>query len=172
MASAYARAFFSVSAALPKNIAMGLTAATSALVASPAFALVRPRATLRQRYRAGTRAARRTASRLHCADHATASPALQSLCSFACSGRSPENHRLAGASFFFPLLNSPFPAPAQVDDRLNGDGAGIALGVNDPILGAHLLGVFTAIWALYYIANNSDDRIQAGGKDDDSGLSL
>jgi hypothetical protein len=48
-----------------------------------------------------------------------------------------------------------------VDDRLNGDGAGIALGVNDPVLGAHLLGVFTAIWALYYIANSSDGFLQA-----------
>jgi hypothetical protein len=47
-----------------------------------------------------------------------------------------------------------------VDDRLNGDGAGIALGVNDPVLGAHLLGVFTAIWALYYVANNSDGFLQ------------
>ncbi len=47
-----------------------------------------------------------------------------------------------------------------MDDRLNGDGAGIALGVNDPVLGAHLLGVFTAIWALYYVANNSDGFLQ------------
>jgi hypothetical protein len=55
----------------------------------------------------------------------------------------------------------PPAAPRKVDDRLNGDGAGIALGVNDPVLGAHLLGVFTAIWALYYIANNSDGFLQA-----------
>jgi hypothetical protein len=33
--------------------------------------------------------------------------------------------------------------------------AGIALGVNDPVLGAHLLGVFTTIWALYYISTQS-----------------
>jgi hypothetical protein len=42
-----------------------------------------------------------------------------------------------------------------VDDRLNGDGAGIILGVNDPVLGAHLLGVFTTIWALYFLATQS-----------------
>jgi len=40
------------------------------------------------------------------------------------------------------------------------------------VLGAHLLGVFTAIWALYYVANSSDSFLQSGGKDDDSGLSL
>ena len=101
-------------------MAAGFTAAASALVASPAFALV------------------------HAPRNPTPSPAP----------RSPSR-----------LL-------PQVDDRLNGDGAGIALGVNDPVLGAHLLGVFTAIWALYYIANNSDGFLQSGGKDDDSGLSL
>jgi hypothetical protein len=61
--------------------------------------------------------------------------------------------------------------------------------VNDPILGAHLLGVFTTIWvrrvprflscwlmhlsqALYYIAGKSDSKIIAGGKTDEDGLSL
>ena len=78
----------------------------------------------------------------------------------------PQPYALARA------LAHPRPRAPQVDDRLNGDGAGIALGVNDPVLGAHLLGVFTAIWALYYIANNSDGFLQSGGKDDDSGLSL
>jgi hypothetical protein len=40
----------------------------------------------------------------------------------------------------------------QVDDRLNGDGAGIALGVNDPILGWVIGGVATLIWISYFIA--------------------
>jgi hypothetical protein len=39
-----------------------------------------------------------------------------------------------------------------VDDRLNGDGAGIALGVNDPILGWVIGGVATLIWIAYFIA--------------------
>jgi hypothetical protein len=39
-----------------------------------------------------------------------------------------------------------------VDDRLNGDGAGIALGVNEPILGWVIGGVATAIWIAYFIA--------------------
>ena len=46
----------------------------------------------------------------------------------------------------------------QVDDRLNGDGAGIPFGVNEPVLGAHLLGVATTIWALYYIAQSTGAR--------------
>lgn len=66
----------------------------------------------------------------------------------------PHCHALLVA---FPgALNSALsPLFFQVDDRLNGDGAGIALGVSDPILGAHLAGVFTTIWALYYLANKS-----------------
>jgi photosystem II PsbW protein len=59
-----------------------------------------------------------------------------------------------------------------VDDRLNGDGAGIPLGVNDPILGAHMLATFGTIWALYWLAQKNDSKIIAGGKSDDSGLSL
>ena len=94
-----------------------------------------------------------------------------------CAGALAQPYRRATAGHPRPAapghkLTCGRPRPVQVDDRLNGDGAGIALGVNDPVLGAHLLGVFTAIWALYYIANNSDGFIQAGGKDDDSGLSL
>ena len=68
-----------------------------------------------------------------------------------------------------PAVSAPL---AQVDDRLNGDGAGIAFGVNDPVLGAHLLGVFTTIWALYYVSTQSEVFVKRGGKNDDSGLSL
>lgn len=46
---------------------------------------------------------------------------------------------------------------------MNGEGAGIALGVNEPVLGAHLLGVFTTIWALYYIAQTNDVFFKKGG---------
>merc|ERR1712137_463264 len=60
------------------------------------------------------------------------------------------------------------PAQALVDKRLNGDGAGIPLGVNDSRLFFILAGVFTTVWALYAssvkgISNNDDD---------DSGLNL
>lgn len=36
-----------------------------------------------------------------------------------------------------------------MDDRLNGDGTGLAFGVNDPVLGWVILGVFSTIWTLY-----------------------
>jgi hypothetical protein len=36
--------------------------------------------------------------------------------------------------------------------------------VNDPVLGAHLLGVFTTIWSLYYLANvRVDTRLLLAG---------
>jgi hypothetical protein len=44
--------------------------------------------------------------------------------------------------------------------------------VNEPVLGAHLLGVFTTIWALYYISTQGESFLKSGGKNDDSGLSL
>lgn len=60
------------------------------------------------------------------------------------------------------------PAYALVDKRLNGDGTRKALGVNEPILGWVLLGVFTTIWALYV----QGTKELGGDKGDDSGLSL
>jgi Photosystem II reaction centre W protein (PsbW) len=42
--------------------------------------------------------------------------------------------------------------PTQVDDRLNGDGVGHPLGVNEPILGWVIGGVASLIWVLYFIA--------------------
>merc|ERR1711920_661079 len=60
------------------------------------------------------------------------------------------------------------PALALVDKRLNGDGAGLALGINDPILGWVLLGVFGGVWALY---STSVKDINPAA-DDDDGLSL
>ncbi|KAK3244158.1 PSII 6.1 kDa protein [Cymbomonas tetramitiformis] len=59
------------------------------------------------------------------------------------------------------------PAFAVVDERLNGDGAGIPLGVSDPILGWIILGVITFVWSLYYFGSGSD-----AGIDDEDGLSL
>lgn len=72
-------------------------------------------------------------------------------------------HSLTAGRFSFPL---------QVDDRLNGDGTGLPLGINDGALGIILATVPLAIFSLYFIAGKQDDSIIAGGKDDDSGLSL
>jgi Photosystem II reaction centre W protein (PsbW) len=55
----------------------------------------------------------------------------------------------------------------QVDERMNGEGAGIPLGVNEPILGFVMLGVFTTVWILYALTAKS-----FGGQDEEDGLSL
>merc|ERR1712224_256740 len=65
-----------------------------------------------------------------------------------------------------PLLVTQ-PALALVDDRLAGEGTGKALGINDPILGWVIIGVFTLIWAFYYIATKD-----LGGQRDEDGLDL
>jgi photosystem II PsbW protein len=69
------------------------------------------------------------------------------------------------------LASQALPALAVVDERLNGDGTGLIFGVNDESLGFILLLVPTLIFG-HYTANTKDDDIMAGGKDDDSGLSL
>merc|ERR1739841_235084 len=72
---------------------------------------------------------------------------------------------------FETLKAAPFaiaqPALALVDDRLAGEGTGKALGINDPILGWVIIGVFTAVWAFYYIATKD-----LGGQRDEDGLGL
>ena len=70
------------------------------------------------------------------------------------------------------LASQALPALAVVDERLNGDGTGLIFGVNDESLGFILLTIPTLIFGLYYTANTKDENIMAGGKDDDSGLSL
>ena len=55
----------------------------------------------------------------------------------------------------------------QVDERLNGDGAGIPLGVNDPTLAFVIVGVFGLVWALY-----ASGAKGFGGQNEDDGLSL
>jgi len=44
----------------------------------------------------------------------------------------------------------------QVDDRLNGDGTGLPLGINDGALGIILATVPLAIFSLYFIAGKQD----------------
>merc|ERR1711902_285486 len=53
------------------------------------------------------------------------------------------------------------PALAVVDERMNGDGTALSLGVNDPIVGWAMLGVFTTIWGLYYAAGMENDKQDA-----------
>ncbi|BDA46884.1 probable photosystem II reaction center W protein, chloroplastic [Coccomyxa sp. Obi] len=58
----------------------------------------------------------------------------------------------------------------QVDSRLNGDGTGLALGVGTGAEALAILGVFTLIWTLYYVATK--DVGEGRGSGDDSGLTL
>ncbi len=52
---------------------------------------------------------------------------------------------------------------SQVDERLNGDGTGKPLGVNDEQQVFAMLGVFTLIWSLWY--TSSKDLGDFGDKD-------
>ena len=57
-------------------------------------------------------------------------------------------------------LNTHAPPPPprpQVDDRLNGDGTGKILGINDPALFWVIAGVFTTVWSIYYLAGRDID---------------
>merc|ERR1712054_293687 len=56
---------------------------------------------------------------------------------------------------------------ALVDERLAGEGTGKGLGINDPILGWVILGVFTTVWGLYYAATK-----ELGGQQEEDGLGL
>merc|ERR1719262_83210 len=58
-------------------------------------------------------------------------------------------------------------ASALVDDRLAGEGTGKILGINDPILGWIIIGVFTIVWAAYYTATKD-----LGCEGEEDGLSL
>merc|ERR1711904_744426 len=62
------------------------------------------------------------------------------------------------------------PAFALVDKRLNGDGTRLPFGINDPILGWVLFGVFGAVWAVF----SQGVQATGGGDEDgeDSGMSL
>ena len=50
---------------------------------------------------------------------------------------------------------------------MNGDGVGLALGINEPILGVVVACVFTAVWVLYAISAKD-----FGGQADEDGMSL
>lgn len=58
----------------------------------------------------------------------------------------------------------------QVDTRLNGDGTGRILGVDNGIEFFAFLAVFTAVWAVFYASQRDLDSGRDTG--DDGGLSL
>eukprot|EP00877_Chromochloris_zofingiensis_P011580 jgi/Chrzof1/6676/Cz19g05110.t1_PSBW[v5.2] len=81
----------------------------------------------------------------------------------------PEQLRKAAAFVAtLPAMVAASPAFALVDDRLNGDGVGLALGVNDPVLAWQMAGVVLVLWALYYAAQKDFGNFE----DPDSGLDL
>merc|ERR1711904_579876 len=65
------------------------------------------------------------------------------------------------------LIRSTVVSSSLVDDRLASEGTGKALGINDPILGWVIIGVFTTIWAVYYVATKD-----LGGQREEDGLGL
>merc|ERR1712066_1228075 len=64
------------------------------------------------------------------------------------------------------IVNS-YPALALVDDRLNGDGTGKALGINDPAVGWAIFLAFAAVWSFFYISTK-----ELGGQSEEDGLGL
>jgi len=76
--------------------------------------------------------------------------------------------KAAAAVAAAPVLLASSPAFALVDDRLNGDGTGLPLGINDPALGFIFVGVLGTIWALYFNAQKDFGDFE----DDESGLGL
>lgn len=72
--------------------------------------------------------------------------------------------KAAAAVASVPALLAASPAFALVDDRLNGDGTGLPVGVNDPALTTAILGAFFLVWVLWY--NSQKDL------GDDAGLDL
>ena len=70
-------------------------------------------------------------------------------------------------------IRSPLRAlpPPQVDERLNGDGTGLILGINDEILGFILLTIPALVFSQFFYAQK-DEGIAAGAARTTSGLSL
>jgi photosystem II PsbW protein len=65
------------------------------------------------------------------------------------------------------MLNVSCIDGVQVDERMNTEGAGIIFGVNEPILGFILVGMFSLIWVLY-----ATSAKEFGGQEEEDGLSL
>ena len=97
-------------------------------------------------------------------------PALAVVRAPARQNQPSENHAKNRVEKFTPLTTLPFRF-IQVDERLNGDGTGLILGINDELLGFILLTIPAVIFSQFFYAQK-DEGIAAGGEDDDSGLSL
>merc|ERR1711937_293374 len=63
--------------------------------------------------------------------------------------------KVAGNTALIGAMTAGCEALALVDDRLAGEGTGKILGVNDPILGWVVIGVFTLVWPLYYVSTKT-----------------
>merc|ERR1712096_374975 len=74
--------------------------------------------------------------------------------------------RVGGISVALQLIYSEF-CNALVDDRLAGEGTGKVLGINTPILGWIITGVFATIWAAYFASTN-----ELGGQNEEDDLGL
>ena len=85
--------------------------------------------------------------------------------------RHPRSRRMGNRSPRIAKINSkqieltlrPRPFPPQVDERLNGDGAGLILGINDEILGFILLTIPALVFSQFFYAQK-DGGIAAGGE--------
>lgn len=85
-----------------------------------------------------------------------------------CQASKQTMQKAAAAVASLPALLAANPAFALVDDRLNGDGVGLPLGINDPTLAWVFVGVSGLIWTLYFIAQKDFGDFE----DNDSGVGL
>ncbi|GAX80106.1 hypothetical protein CEUSTIGMA_g7544.t1 [Chlamydomonas eustigma] len=76
--------------------------------------------------------------------------------------------KVAASLAALPALIVSHPAFALVDERLNGDGTGKPLGVNDEQQVFAMVGVFTLIWGLWFTAS----RDLGDFSDKDAGLKI
>ncbi|KAL4441271.1 hypothetical protein ABPG77_011508 [Micractinium sp. CCAP 211/92] len=95
----------------------------------------------------------------------------QAVRAVVCRAQQQQNlaSKAAAAAVSLPAFLAAHPAFALVDDRMNGDGTGKILGINDPVLFWVLAGVFTTVWAVYYVSTKD---IDTDVNDDDYGLKL
>lgn len=76
--------------------------------------------------------------------------------------------KAAAAVLALPTLLAASPAFALVDERLNGDGTGLPLGISDGSIGWPMLAVFGLVWSIWY----SSQKDLGDFEDKDSGLKI